>query len=287
MSERLAEVGRRIATVRQLGAVVNAMRGIAGARAQQSRALLPAIRAYAETAGRAIGQASRIAASSSRRPYGASTGKPGLIVFGAEQGFAGAFAEQVLNAVAADAADSQFFLVGERASAIATERDIRVDWHASLPNQAAALSVLATSIVEALYDHFAAKGSVPVTMVYPTWAASHGITIIRRALLPLDPRAFPVSGSREAPLTNLPSPELIERLAQEYVFAQLCEAAIEAFAAENEARMATMASAKTNIDGKLRALQLEERLTRQEEITAEVVELAAGARSRHAEDTSF
>ncbi|MBN9993922.1 F0F1 ATP synthase subunit gamma, partial [Listeria monocytogenes] len=54
----------------------------------------------------------------------------------------------------------------------------------------------------------------------------------------------------------------------------------EAFAAENEARMATMAAAKTNIDARLQALEREERLTRQEEITAEVVELAAGARAR-------
>ncbi|WP_220475704.1 hypothetical protein [Sphingobium terrigena] len=44
--------------------------------------------------------------------------------------------------------------------------------------------------------------------------------------------------------------------------------------------MATMAAAKTNIDARLQALEREERLTRQEEITAEVVELAAGARAR-------
>ena len=40
------------------------------------------------------------------------------------------------------------------------------------------------------------------------------------------------------------------------------------------------AAAKTNIDGKLAALEAEERLTRQEEITAEGVELAAATRLR-------
>ncbi len=83
MSERLADVGRRIGTVRQLGAVVNAMRGIAGARAQQSRALLPAIRAYAETAGHAIGKARPLTTDPSP-PGGVPSGKPGLIVFGSE-----------------------------------------------------------------------------------------------------------------------------------------------------------------------------------------------------------
>ncbi|MDE8469995.1 hypothetical protein PCJ26_27840, partial [Klebsiella pneumoniae] len=68
MSDRLATVGRRIATVRQLGAVVNAMRGIAGARAQQGRALLPAIRAYAATAGHAIGRARQLETGSAAPP---------------------------------------------------------------------------------------------------------------------------------------------------------------------------------------------------------------------------
>ncbi|HEY0270706.1 MAG TPA: F0F1 ATP synthase subunit gamma [Sphingomonas sp.] len=279
MSERLADVGRRIDTVRQLGAVVNAMRGMAGARAQQGRALLPAIRAYAETAGHAIGQARRLKIPSP--PIGGTRpGKPGLIVFGAEQGFAGAFAEQVLNATAGEFASAHVFLVGGRAASLAAERELPIGWQASLPSRAAALADMATEIVEALYDYLGEAGAVPVTMVFPVWRASRGVAVTRRTLLPLDAQAFPSDDARDAPLTNLPPALLIESLAQEYVFAQLCEAAVEAFAAENEARMATMAAAKTNIDGKLQALQLEERLTRQDEITAEVVELAAGARSR-------
>lgn len=279
MSERLADVGRRIGTVRQLGAVVNAMRAIAGARAQQSRALVPAIRAYAETAGHAIGQARRLTTT----PWpsrGTPPGRPGLIVFGAEQGFAGGFAEQVLNAAAAEFASAHVFLVGARAASLAAERALPIAWQTSLPSRAAALAVMATAIVDALYDYLVHAGAVPVTMVFPVWRASQGVAVARRTLLPLDAQAFPVGDSREAPLINLPPAALLESLAQEYVFAQLCEASVEAFAAENEARMATMAAAKSNIDGKLQALQLEERLTRQDEITAEVVELAAGARSR-------
>ncbi|HEY0270805.1 MAG TPA: F0F1 ATP synthase subunit gamma [Sphingomonas sp.] len=283
MSERLADVGRRIATVHQLGAVVNAMRGIAGARAQQSRALLPAIRAYAETAARAIGQAMQL--DIIRAGAGnVGGGRPGLIVFGAEQGFAGAFAEQVLDTAGSEFATRHVFLVGDRAAALAAERDLQVSWQVSLPGRAAALADLATKIVEALYDYLAEAGPVPIALIYPVWMPGRGTSVIRRSLLPLDPASFDQPGSGPAPLTNLPPAELVERLAQEYVFAQLCEAAAEAFAAENEARMTTMAAAKTNIDGKLQALQLEERLTRQDEITAEVVELAAGARARKSRD---
>ena len=75
---------------------------------------------------------------------------------------------------------------------------------------------------------------------------------------------------------TLPPAELLEQLAQEYVYAQLCEAAMHAFAAENEARMATMVRARRNIDTMLETLRALERQVRQEEITAEVVELASG-----------
>jgi F-type H+-transporting ATPase subunit gamma len=280
MSERLADVGRRIATVHQLGAVVDAMRGIAAARAHQSRALLPAIRAYADTARTAITQARRLDRQPRQRSTATMAGKPGLIIFGAEQGFAGAFAEQALNAAAPDAVTAHIFLVGDRAASLARERDWTIDWQISLPSRAVALADMATTLVDALYVYLGAAGAVPITMLYPIWTAGRGASMVRRSLLPLDTHAFSDPDVGEPPLINLPAADLIASLAQEYVFAQLCGAAAEAFAAENEARMATMAAAKTSIDGKLQTLEREERLTRQEEITAEVVELAAGARAR-------
>jgi F-type H+-transporting ATPase subunit gamma len=276
MTQRLAEVGRRITSVRQLGAVVNAMRGIAGTHAQQSRARLPAIRAYADTAARAIAEAARLDGGPGAGE--AARGKPGLIVFGAEQGFAGAFPELVLNAAMEEAAAAHLFLIGSRTAALAAERGLPVGWDAGLPSSAAALADAAMAVVDAVYAYLSEAGPVPVAMVYPVWAAGGGAQIVWQSLLPLDVSHVTVSEARPPPLTNLPPAELIARLAQEYIFALLCEATVEAFAAENEARAATMATAKTNIDGKLAALEAEERRTRQEEITAEVVELAGSVR---------
>ena len=52
---------------------------------------------------------------------------------------------------------------------------------------------------------------------------------------------------------------------------------MHAFVAENEARMVAMVAAKNNTETKLAALVQRERQLRQEEITTEIVELAAGA----------
>ena len=52
---------------------------------------------------------------------------------------------------------------------------------------------------------------------------------------------------------------------------------MHAFVAENEARMIAMMSAKNNTETTLAALSQRERQLRQEAITTEIVELAAGA----------
>ena len=57
MAERLADIVTQIQNVRQLEAVVTAMRGIAASRAQKGRSLLAGIEAYTDVISRAIGQA--------------------------------------------------------------------------------------------------------------------------------------------------------------------------------------------------------------------------------------
>jgi F-type H+-transporting ATPase subunit gamma len=104
-----------------------------------------------------------------------------------------------------------------------------------------------------------------------------GIEITRHSLLPIDLSRFARPVENQPPLTGLAPWVLLERFASEYVYAQICEAATHAFAAENEARMMAMAAAKTNIESKLASLSQRAHQLRQEEITTEIVELAAGA----------
>ena len=69
----------------------------------------------------------------------------------------------------------------------------------------------------------------------------------------------------------------MEHLVGEYVFAQLALAALESFAAENGARLATMESARLHIDERLEDLTVQERLLSQEQITAEMQDVVSGA----------
>lgn len=274
MTLRLADISARIDGIQQLGAVVNAMRGIAAARAQQARSQLAAVDSYATVVAEGIGQAlaamQRPADTASRPVHRA------LVVFAAEQGFAGAFSTRVLDFAAAELTKSTLFLVGTRGNTVLAERGITPDWIGALPSHSAGVPKLADEITDALYARIA-KGEIDaLSVVYARSEPGHPIDVVRDELLPLDPTKFSKPDHPSSPLLNLAPRALLAGLTADYLHAQFCHAALHAFAAENEARMAAMAAAREQIVRQLATLSAKEREVRQEEITAEVIELAAG-----------
>ena len=275
MTERLADLGARIGGIRQLGAVVNAMRGLAAARAQQARVQLAAVDAYAATIAAAVGRALALTAPAApenqRKPV-----RVALVLFCAEQGFAGAFSERVLDATNADLATSELFMVGTRGGRAVAERGVAVSWHAAMPSHSAGIPKLADRIARALYARIATGEIEQLHVVFTEWQPGHSAAVRRRRLFPFDLDAFPRPASPDFPLLNLAPEALVGALTADYMHALLCRAALHAFAAENEARMEAMAAARSQVERQLATLQARQRLVRQEEITAEVIELAAG-----------
>jgi F-type H+-transporting ATPase subunit gamma len=275
MTERLADISARIGGIRQLGAVVNAMRGIAAARAQQARSQLLAVDSYAATIALAIGRTLPLVPSG-RSAAARQSARPALVLFCAEQGFAGAFSERVLDAVGQDLSTSELFLIGARGNAIAVERGVYAAWSSPMPSHSLGIPRLADQISEALYAGFAMGAIDRLDAVFSQWKPGHAIQVERRRLFPLDLSGFSRPANADAPILNLAPESLLIELTADYVHAQLCKTALHAFAAENEARMEAMASAHRQIDRQLSALQATQQIVRQEEITAEIIELAAG-----------
>jgi F-type H+-transporting ATPase subunit gamma len=266
--------------VRQLDSVVTAMRGIAASRARQSRKLLPGIETYAETISHAIGQALAFAAAAPPHSLGSRPRGRAMILFCAEQGFAGAFSDRTLDAAGADLAGAHLLIVGTRGAAIAKERGLDPESSTAMASQINAVPDVANRLADALYAHIAGGKVARAEVVFPRIDADRNIQVRRSALFPLDLETFRRPQAAIAPLVTLEPELLIERLAAEYIYAKLCEAAMHAFAAENQARMESMSLASNNIGRMLDGLKQRENQVRQEDVTAEIVELAAGARAR-------
>ncbi len=279
MSGQLAEVAARLDSTRQLGSVISAMRAIAASRSQQARRELQAIGLYAQTIGEAIGQVlgtlpgGQLMAVPTPQPDGVL-----VVALCAEQGFAGSFNERVLDVALplADRNRGRLFIVGDRGLMVAGNRGRTPDWNVPMAAHTDEVSALADRISDAIYAALAAHGLGRVLLVYGSPGEGEEQGIERRWLLPFDFGRFParlVDG--QAPLMNLAPATLLEQLAVEYVHADLCEALMLSYAAENLARMQAMIAAHGNLERTEASLTLQFQRVRQEDITDEILELSA------------
>ena len=271
MTERLADITARIDGVRQLGAVVNAMKGIAAARAHIARAQVMAVDSFAATIAAAMSSVIGTGPAPPAHPR-ETGGKTGLLVFGAEQGFAGAFSERVLDSIGKDPVT--LFLIGTRGLSIATARGLTPDWTAPLPSHTPGIPKLADKITTAIYHAIASAQIDSLEVIFTHWDAGRP-GLLRKRLFPIDLAGLPVT-TGDHPLMQLPKDTLIAALGQDYFHAQVCKAALHAFAAENEARMEAMTAAGSQITRELDDMQSTLARVRQEAITAEIIELGTG-----------
>jgi len=275
MTERLADISARIDGIGQLGAVVNAMRGIAAARAQQAIGQLPAADSHAATIADAISRV--LSMLTSAAPHAQAAPITALVVFCAEQGFVGAFSEHVLDAIGAELGTAPLLVIGTRGLAMLAERGIAPLWSGAMPGHTQGIPRLADHIAEAVYARVASGEIGNLDAVFSRRGEDHLVHVHRRRLFPLDPAEFHSSAQRNPPLLTQKPEVLLRELTAEYLHAQLCAIALHAFAAENEARMEAMAMAHGQIDRQLADLRATQRRVRQDEITAEIIELAAGS----------
>ncbi|WP_085311162.1 F0F1 ATP synthase subunit gamma [Planktotalea arctica] len=274
MSERLADISARIDGISDLGAVVNAMKGIAAARAHVARSQVDAVDSYAGIIAAAM---SRVMGPESRTRPNRDAVKLGLLVFCAEQGFAGAFSERVLDSIDASLDPETLFLIGTRGLSIAQARALDPHWTAPLPSHTAGIPKLADKITTAIYAAVDQGRIDAFEVIFTGWEAGRP-TLVRQRLFPIDLSDLEPA-TKERPVMQLPSYTLLTSFGQDYFNAQVCKSALHAFAAENEARMEAMTSAARQIAREMEEFQARLRRVRQEAITAEIIELSTGVAS--------
>jgi F-type H+-transporting ATPase subunit gamma len=282
MSSKLGEIESRTATARQLESVVGAMRGIAAARERDAHEKLAGIRSAAATVGEAIGM---VLAATPSVPATSLTSEKGiariLIALCTEQGFVGGYNERLLDRIEQLCADapSEIFMVGTRGVMLAEERALTCVWSAPMAAHADDVMVVAGRITDAVYARFNDRVPSQVSVVHAMPGSGLLDRIVVRRLVPFDFARFRMSSRMQPPLLTLPLDKLLAGLVERYVYVELCEGLMQSFAAENAARVVAMLAASDHVKEKLDGLTRDYRIVRQDEITSEIVELAASAGS--------
>lgn len=270
----LGETQARIESARKLGAVVGAMRGIAAIHVGKARAALDGYKTYANVVEAALARAVALLEAPTRAAP--STDETIVIVFAAEHGFAGAFSERVLDAARLPDRH-RLFVVGARGLVLAEQRGLQIAWSTNMASQSGAVGPVARRIADSLYETLVEEGLARAEVLHARPAGLSDFTIAQEQLLPVDSRVATAPSAGPPPMVNLPPRKLVELLVSEHVFAKLALAALESFASENAARLAAMEAGRLNIQRKLEDLEGQERSLRQEQITAEVQDVVAGA----------
>jgi F-type H+-transporting ATPase subunit gamma len=274
---RLAQLQARVASMSELLNIMSAMRSLAGMRVQEAQRALPGIRRYAESMEAGIAGALRLMQQQGPEPPG-RVGRRALIVCAAEHGFVAGFNERLAEAAEAELRQGDLlFVVGSRGANLLFERGRHATWTAPMATRLAAAPNTADRLAKELYARIARGQLARVEVMFSRYRQAAQPAIERRLLLPLDIASVSKDRTRQAPLHNLEPEALLEKLAAEYVFAQLTEAAVESIASENAARFAAMQAACDNVSKKLDQLQSQARQARQEEITTELIDLITGA----------
>jgi F-type H+-transporting ATPase subunit gamma len=275
---RLAEIETHIASMSELFDIVGAMRSLASMRMQEAYRALPGIRRYAETMAAAIGSA--LLLMPEPRLGRSAQGRRGLIVCMAEQGFVGGFnarvfeaAERTLDLHPGDI----LFVLGTRGVIVARERGWVMAWSHPMASRPEGVPETVRRLITELYGPIARGEITRVEVIFVRHRQGGIATIEQRQVFPLDLSSFTAKRPRLPPLHNLPPDLLLEKLVADYVFALLTEAAVESLASENAARFASMSAAHDNVSKKLGELRQDARAARQDEITAELLDLVTGA----------
>jgi len=277
--ERLAELQRRIESLTELLDVIGTMRSLAAMRVREARTAVPGIRRYATVVDEALAEAVPLLASEDAEPGPVSDGTA-VLIFSSEHGFVGAFNDHLLDA--ADAAlrrpNARLLIVGSRGVVVAEERRYPVAWRRGMATSIAGVTAIAQSAVAELYRGLGGGEFSRVTLYYAHSASGATWQVAERRLLPFDPSPYQTNGRASyPPLLNLQPTVLLERLVNEFVFAEIMHAAMESFASENIARLMAMEAAHKNIEDRLEESRRNAWQRRQEEITTELLDIVTGA----------
>lgn len=271
MTERPEAIQRRLAGLDDIGQVVGALRAIASGNATRARDAVAAIRSYSDTVDAAL---ARVAAALPAPDQGRARGPGIVLVIGAAQGFSGAYPARIAAAAhQAQAGGGALVVLGARTLAMLNAPARAAVIHSdALPGHVAQVPLLASAVADALADLAPAH---PGALTLVSGRDRPGQPVETRRLWPPAPGPAPVAGP--APLTTLPPAELATLLRDEALFARLTLALMESWRAENQARFEAMARAQSNLRDKRQAVRQEYQQARQDQMTTELIELAAGS----------
>ena len=287
--ETLTSLRRQMESAEDLQSMVKSMKAMAAASIWQYEQAVASLADYERTVELGLqivlstrAEEIRIAQPPLEEPLGA-------IIFGSEQGMVGRFNDEVVQY--AIRSMDKMHVPGEDRSLIAVGRHVRskleheglpISHRLRMPTSIAGLRPAVQQLMVRL-DAWRAQEQVERIVLFfnaPTSGTGYdpeGVQLIPVNLNWLQHLQEESWQSNSLPMFDMPWEALFADLIQEYLYAAVYRAFAASLAAENASRLSSMEAAERNIEERLGELEQHYHQVRQRSITAELLDIIAGA----------
>jgi F-type H+-transporting ATPase subunit gamma len=282
----LESLKKKIETVADLLSVVRTMKSLAAVNIRQFERAAHSLEEYSRVVdlGWTALFRSRGRISSKRKPHLDAV----HLVIGSDQGMCGPFNETVLTLalekereISEKGVQTFFWSVGERMRSGLEEEGKKVHEHFVLPGSIQGINEGVQVVTQAFDSWQNERGSDMLYLSYNQLFKGSAYQPIHSQILPLDP-SWQETHKKEKwperclPLLGLEEESLFRHLFRQYVFVSFYRAFAQSMASENAARLRAMQAAEKNILELEETLLAQFRQTRQNTITAELLDIITG-----------
>ncbi len=278
--QTLQALERAIATSRQIKAIVRTMKVLAAASIRQYEQAVAALADYSRTVELGL----QVVLRHTALPKLAfRDGGRAAIVFGSDHGLCGRFNETVLDFAAqriGDRGETRLLAVGAQIDLGLKARGLAVEESFFVPGSVAGITFTVRKMLEKI-ESWRSEGVEAVDLFHHELLGQSHYQPVEQRLLPLQVGRFRNLERKAWPGRSLPgftmeTGALLAALLRQHLFISLYRACAESQAAEHSQRLVTMQLAEKNIDERLEGLTMTYQQLRQEQITAELLEVVSG-----------
>ena len=286
MASNLRELRRKKGTIQHIRQITWAMKAVATARLRRIQQRVRSGRRYQEELRRLLGHVAS-ALVEVEHPYlqEREVSRVGLLVVGGNRGLCGAFNRELhteaVGFVEAQSAPVEVITVGDRMHRYADRSDLNiVSSHSSVET---ADDPCIEQVIGQVRSWYESSHVDRVQVVYARFESIMSRTIVSEQLLPLSPETFGESRKQlEAQVEYIfepPAQQLLAQMLPRALQAEIAQLLLGTTACAEAARIQAMTAATDNAEDMISDLARSINRARQEEITAELLDVVGGARA--------
>lgn len=281
------ELEAKLASAKGLRNIIHSMRSLAAVNIRRAEEGLATAREYNELVVGLLRLVAPLLPVGFR--WGQPRGRAAIFVFASDLGLSGQFNERIVEfavkeagrlerEAGAPAGSTRLMVIGARGAGLLRERGVVPALEDSAPRTPAGVEAAMRHLAATLFETYTRAGLATLQLAYNRYESVGSYTPTLDEVLPLPLAKLLEGGPPATPPPHLyVSPqEVARRLIEEYLFGELHRALGESLASENGARLRAMDEALHNIDRTLEQLAVQLRISRQEEITAELLDVIGG-----------